>query len=362
MPKIETVRGPISQDDLGFTLMHDHVLSDITVSYREPKDRAVKERVIFQPVTMENLGTLRRTLHFSVENLKLNDEGTAIKELKEYRSRGGGSIVDQTIEGAGRDVRGLKRISEETDVHIIAVCGWYRYHAQPTYIRKLDVEALSEILVAELTEEIGRTGIKAGMIGECAASQNVDRTAPWLHEDEKKIQLAAARAQRKTGAGFTYHTAPWEGGYEPFLDLIYREEADIERFMLSHSDPTLNLEYLGNLMDKGITLSFDTFGLEYYYDYAFKAVSDWQGFKPGASSAGKDLEYVETVVKLCDNGYDKKMVLSHDICYKTALKSYGGWGYTYLIENIIPLLEYEGVSKKQIHNMFVENPKQLLAY
>lgn len=362
MPKVETVRGPISPDDLGFTQMHEHVLVDVTVSYREPKDRTIKDKVTFKPITMENLGILRRNLHFSVENLKLNDEGVAVNELNEYKSKGGKSIVDQTIDGAGRDVAGLKRISEETGINIIAVCGWYRYAAHPTFIRKLDVETLSEIMVAELTEGIGRTGIKAGMIGECACSQNVDRKAPWFHEDEKKVQLAGARAQRKTGAGFTYHMATWEGGYEPFLNLIRQEEADMERFMLSHCSPTLYLEYIGKLIDEGITLSFDTFGMEYYYDYALTAVSDWQGFKPGASSAGKDLEYVKTVVKLCELGYDRNIVLSHDVCHRTELKTYGGWGYTHLIENIIPWLKYEGVSKKQIRNMFVENPKRLLAY
>jgi len=168
------------------------------------------------------------------------------------------------------------------------------------------------------------------MIGECACSQNLDRTAPWFHEDEKKVQLAAARAQRKTGAGFTYHTAPWEGGYEPFLDLIRQEEADMEKFMLSHCEPTLDLKYLENLMEEGITLSFDTFGME--------------------------------VVQLCELGYDKNIVLSHDLCHRTELKTYGGWGYSHILENIIPWLKYEGVSSKQIRNMFVENPKRILAY
>lgn len=363
MARIETVRGPISPDDLGFTLMHEHLLCDLTVSYREPIDKKIKEKVTFKPITMENLGILRRCLHFSIENLKMFDEGIAIRELKEYKSLGGNSIVDQTPDGIGRDVAGLKRISEETGVNIVAVCGWYRFAGQPTFIRKLDIETLSEVLVTELTEGIGRTGIKAGMLGECACSQTADRTSPWFHEDEKKIQLAEARAQRKTGAGFTYHTALWEGGYEPFLDLIRQEEADMSKFMLSHVDPTLDLKYLGKLIDdEGITLSLDTFGMEYYFDYALKAVYDWQKHKPGAAHAGKDLKYVSTVVKLCELGYDRNIVLSQDICHRTELKTYGGWGYTHLIENIIPWLEYEGVTKKQIQNMFVNNPKRILAY
>ncbi len=362
MARVETVRGSISPDKLGFTLMHEHILSDVTVSYREPKDRTLKDKVTFKPITMDKLGILRRCLHFSIENLKLCDEGIAIQELKDYKKNGGSSIVDQTLDWGGRDVMGLKRISEETGINIVAVCGWYRYAAHPTFIRKLDVETLSEILVSELTEGIGRTGIKAGMIGECAASQSLDKKAPWLHEDEKKVQLAGARAQRKTGAGFTYHVSPWKGSYEPFLDLIRKEEADMEKFMLSHCDPTLDLKYLEELMEEGITLSFDTFGMEYYFDYALKAKYDWQNFKPGASMMGQDALYVKVVTQLCKLGYDKRIVLSHDICHRTELKTYGGWGYSHILENIIPWLKYEGVTDKQIRNMFIENPKRILAY
>jgi len=125
MARVETVRGPISPDDLGFTLMHEHILVDVTVSYREPRDKRIKEEVAFKPITMDKLGILRRCLHFSIENLKMYDEGIAIRELEYYKEYGGNSIVDQTIDGAGRDVMGLKRISEETGVNIVAVCGWY---------------------------------------------------------------------------------------------------------------------------------------------------------------------------------------------------------------------------------------------
>ena len=136
----------------------------------------------------------------------------------------------------------------------------------------------------------------------------------------------------------------------------------MEKFMLSHCDPTLDRKYLEELMEEGVTLSFDTFGMEYYFDYALKAKYDWQAFKPGASMMGLDALYVKVVTQLCKLGYDKRIVLSHDICHRTELKTYGGWGYSHILENIIPWLKYEGVTDKQIRNMFIENPKRILAY
>ena len=202
MARVETVKGPISPDKLGFTLMHEHILSDVTVSYREPKDRTLKDKVTFKPITMDKLGILRRCLHFSIENLKLYDEGIAIQELKDYKNNGGNSIVDQTLDWSGRDVMGLKRISKETGINIVAVCGWYRYAAHPTFIRKLDVETLSEILVSELTEGIGRTGIKAGMIGECwSESSKEDRRRVHLSRFPMEGKLRTVSGSYKEGGG-----------------------------------------------------------------------------------------------------------------------------------------------------------------
>ena len=36
--KIQTVLGPIDPDDLGFTLMHEHIFIDISVRFVSPGD------------------------------------------------------------------------------------------------------------------------------------------------------------------------------------------------------------------------------------------------------------------------------------------------------------------------------------
>ena len=74
-------------------------------------------------------------------------------------------------------------------------------------------------------------------------------------------------------------------------------------------------------------------------------------------------DYIEPViVKLCENGYDKNIMMSQDICYKHLLKKYGGYGYSHVIENIVPELRRHNVGENQIRNMLVENPKKILAF
>ena len=55
-------------------------------------------------------------------------------------------------------------------------------------------------------------------------------------------------------------------------------------------------------------------------------------------------------------------MLGQDISNKDRLKKYGGYGYSHVLENILPEIERKGVSKNQIRNMVVENPKKTLVF
>jgi phosphotriesterase-related protein len=66
-------------------------------------------------------------------------------------------------------------------------------------------------------------------------------------------------------------------------------------------------------------------------------------------------------VELLSQGYEKQIMLSHDVCYKFFLKKYGGFGYSHIMEHILPTLRYYGVQEKQIRVMMIENPKRILS-
>lgn len=350
MDKIETVRGPISPDEMGITLPHEHLLISTLSWWMEPAE-ASKKPLVNAPVTMDKLGILRRDPFISMDNLKLYDVDVAVEELKTFRRMGGSTLVDLTLPGIGRDPLALRGISVDTGINILVSTGFYIQKTHPPIVKKKSVDELCEIMVQELTWGIGNTGIKAGVIGEIGCSYPI-------HPDERKVMKAAACAQKRTGVPFTVHPPLRDVENkrvvkmaDKILDLVQKNGVNLEKFYMSHMDLSCeDIDYHKSIMDKyeGVILEYDTFGNEIYVDSMY----------PGAGNPS-DRERVGAIVELCEQGYEKQLLLSQDICLKISLTKYGGYGYAHILKHIIPEIETKGVTKKQINIMLVENPKRL---
>jgi phosphotriesterase-related protein len=170
MASIWTALGPLDPAVLGRTLMHEHVLCD------------------FYRVT----GLL---------NQLLNDEFLAIGELELLVQAGGAALVDCTTIDLGRDAKALRRISQQSGVHIVLGTGWYRELFYPPEIDRRTVAELADLMVRELTEGIADTGIRAGIIGEIGV--NLD----YVTGQEERVLRSAARAQFRTGAPLSTHAS-----------------------------------------------------------------------------------------------------------------------------------------------------------
>ena len=92
--------------------------------------------------------------------------------------------MEATPIGCGSDPLGLKRSSNETGVNILCVTGWYISTLHPDYIKRKSIDELSSIMVNELTDGIGTSKIKAGII-KCGCSY------PIQPDEEKVLQAAA---------------------------------------------------------------------------------------------------------------------------------------------------------------------------
>jgi len=286
------------------------------------------------------------------DNYILVDVDLAIEELKPFKRMGGNSLVDLTLPGAGRDVLALRRISEDTGVNIIAGTGWYVETAHPPIVKQKSLKDLAEIMIQELVEGIDDTGIKASIMGEIGCSYP-------LHPDEKKVLQAAAQAQKETGACISIHNPAkdWREG-QTYLDIIEKEGGNLEKVIMLHMDhynrdeiPLLGLkvDYHKEILNRGVTIAYDAFGR-------------YQKFRKDGVSSPTDRERVAAIVELCKQGYDKQIVISHDVYLKIHLTRYGGQGYAYILRYIVPALKYAGVTDKQIRNILVENPKRLLSF
>ena len=57
-----------------------------------------------------------------------------------------------------------------------------------------------------------------------------------------------------------------------------------------------------------------------------------------------------------ENGYEKQILLSHDVATKHRLHAYGGLGYDHLITNVVPRIKQRGLSEDNITTLIVDNP------
>ncbi|MCY3777032.1 MAG: hypothetical protein OXH11_13745, partial [Candidatus Aminicenantes bacterium] len=67
--KIQTVTGPIEPEDLGVTLIHEHLYFDLTCYYQPPQDEKGKQ-LTDQELSLSTLGWVRNNTMSSRPNLR----------------------------------------------------------------------------------------------------------------------------------------------------------------------------------------------------------------------------------------------------------------------------------------------------
>lgn len=93
---------------------------------------------------MKNLFWIKQNPYSHKENLLLYQETDAVREeLLHFKAAGGGTIVENTTTGIGRDVNTLKKLAEETGVHIIAGAGFYVDSTHSAQTQAMTVEQVS---------------------------------------------------------------------------------------------------------------------------------------------------------------------------------------------------------------------------
>ena len=337
--KVVTVQGEISPSELGFTLPHEHIFIDLTCLLEEPS--TVSERALMNaPVSQENYWWVFRNPQCCKDNLILSDYHEALEEVLVFKRAGGGTIVDATNIGIGRDPTAVRAISIETGVNVIAGSGYYHH---PACMGNRTIEELREEIVSDLSEGIGGTGIRAGMIGEIGISD------PML-PDEEKVLRASARASSETGAPIEVHIQMFSKLGARVLDILDGEGIDPGSVVICHLDGTIDdIEYHKSLAEKGAFLEYDQFGLGCYYDRLKRDVP-------------QDGELLHAVREMIEEGFMDRMLLSHDICTKGQLTSYGGKGYAHLPRSVVPQMKRAGFTSAEVHSLMVENPMRMLTW
>lgn len=349
MATVKTVKGEISPERLGTTQPHEHVFLDIRVWM----DREAPKELASAPVSLEILADLKWKDGQNRSNMVLESFEDAVAELGRFKTMGGDSVVDLTVPGIGRDPARLEKVSEATGLNIVCATGFYVAPSHPPFVKRRTAEQLAELMIDELEEGIGETGIRAGVIGEIGCQAPLD-------PEEAKVLKAAAIAQARTKAPLTVHTALHDVARRRIakqarqeIEILQRNGCDLSKVYMSHMDFTFDdPQYHRRLMDEfGVVLDFDTYGQEQHYNNSF----------PGAMGI-PDISRSHALLGLLEGGYAKQLMLSCDVCQKIHLRKYGGWGYSNVLEYIVPYLRLRGARARDIRAMMVDNPRRMFGW
>lgn len=317
---VPTYRGPVAAGDLGWTLTHEHlfVLSpELDRDYPHPEWDA--------DVAVER----------------------AVSGLEQLYGLGIRTVVDLTVPGLGRDTGLVGRVAARVPVHLVASTGWYADAVLPPYFRTHGPgrlvggpDPLEAMFRRDVTEGIGDSGVRAGML-------KVVTDEPGITPDIARVMAAAATVHGETGVPITTHSDPHlRTGLSQTSYLLERGVAP-DHLVIGHSGDARDLDYLLALLDTGVTLGMDRFGMAH---------------------VGDDEARVALVLAVLARGYAEQLVLSHDSAYFSRVtppswrrEHTPHWTHDHLSRRIVPLLLERGARQEDLETMMMTNPARLLA-
>jgi phosphotriesterase-related protein len=134
MAKVNGVLGPIDTADLGFTLMHEHVMVATPAMRHAFPDWIDRDAIVANATT----------------------------ELRAAMERGVRTMVDLTPINLGRDITVIRDVAERTGAQVIAATGFY-WTEEPWY-QGWEIDQLVERLLPDITTGIQGTRVRAGII------------------------------------------------------------------------------------------------------------------------------------------------------------------------------------------------------
>jgi phosphotriesterase-related protein len=118
MAVITTVSGDLKEEELGITMMHEHLVPRESIPKDPDFDRFV------EPLTVERV----------------------VQQLKQAKPLGLSSVVDCTPYGLHRNPEILRDISAKTRVNIVASAGFYKEPRIPSFVYPMSLNQLTDFI------------------------------------------------------------------------------------------------------------------------------------------------------------------------------------------------------------------------
>ncbi len=135
------------------------------------------------------------------------------------------------------------------------------------------------------------------------------------------------------------------------IEIFEKEGVDLSRVQIAHTGDTDDLDHIERLLEKGVWIGLDRFGLEIFLPYERR---------------------IATALALLERGYAERMFLSADYCgtldwypveVAKALMEGGAekdWSMNIVHDKVIPDLRNGGMTEEQLETMLVTNPQRWL--
>ncbi|MEU7426220.1 phosphotriesterase [Streptomyces sp. NPDC040750] len=299
MSRVRTVLGDIGPEELGVCDAHDHLfLRSVQLPGRE-----------------------------------LDDVDAARAELAAFRAAGGAAVVQWTPYGMGRRAAELPGLARSTGVRLVCATGLHQAaHYGEELPARLRGAGLADLFVTELTEGIGTTGVRAGLIKVAGGFHGLDAHA-------RRTMTAAAEAHHATGAVIAVHLELGTGALD-VLDLLCGElGVPGERVVLGHlnrfPDPVVQRQ----AAESGCWLAFDG---------------------PSRAHHATDWHMPDALRALVEAGFGERLLLGGDTVAAGARSVDGGPGMPYLLRRVRPRLA-RAVGAELVDRILGEHPGQAFA-
>jgi phosphotriesterase-related protein len=285
---IRTVLGDIADRGLGYTHCHDHLFVFKTF------DVSLPERLIID----------------SYEKTK--------KEVLKFKQRGGGAIVDAQPFGAGRHPLFLKRVAEDTGVHIVSSTGLHKtsFYRNNFWSFDAPVNDIAELFISEIENGMfeydyknpfrKQNPIKAGVIKIATESEGL---TPYY----RKVFDAAVQAHKTTGAPILTHTELSTHGMEQ-ADYLIRGGVQSHKIIISHMDRTIDTKKNIELAGLGVFLQYDTISRFRYHS---------------------DKEEVSLIKTMIEEGFENQILFGMDSTRDRYPSYKGKLGLDYVISTFL---------------------------
>ncbi|MEJ2816130.1 hypothetical protein [Caulobacter sp. CCG-8] len=307
-PQVMTVRGQMHADQMGVTLVHEHILANFQ-TYAEwakaplPYDRDEVVKVV-------------------------------LPRLLGLKARGCRTFVDATAAYLGRDPILLERLARESGLNILTVTGNYAAFDNthlPPWVFTDTAEALAERWVLEWKDGIDGTRVRPGFI-------KLGFNGGPLSEVERKLIRAGAIAHKRTGLTIGAHTGPAVSAFEQ-LEVLEKEGVHPSAWIWIHAQNEPDVTRHIAAARRQAWVEFD-----------------------GIDAKSMD-QHVGLVTRLRDEGLLNRVLISQDAGWYNVGQAGGGQARSYelIFTQFLPALRAKGFTPAEINTLMVANPAEAFA-